>query len=73
MTIETLIVKEDFTTLDILLWRRFGREIRGAVDATLTINQDLAEQGPYLAVGTNVDIEIPDVKAEPVVKIVRLW
>ncbi len=73
MTIETLIVKEDFTTLDLLLWRRFGREIRGATDSTLAINQDLAELGPYLPVGTEVDIEIPQVKAEPVVKIVRLW
>ena len=73
MTIETLTVKEDFTTLDLLLWRRFGREIRGAVESTLSLNQDLAEQGPYLTVGTNVDIEIPEVKAEPVVKIVRLW
>lgn len=73
MTIETLEVKQDFTTLDFLLWKRFGKETRGAVDETLALNQDQAELGPILPVGTKVDIKIPDVKAEPVIKIVRLW
>lgn len=72
-TIETLEVKTEFTTLDLLLWRRFGFETRGAVEEAYALNRDLAELGPYLPVGTRVEIEIPDIKTEPPVRVRRLW
>lgn len=73
MTIETLKVTQENMTLDLLLWRRFGVEVRGSVEKTLEANQDLAELGPYLPVGLSVEIEVQTVKAEPVVRIQRLW
>lgn len=73
MTTETLQVTQDFTTLDLLLWRRFGQEAVGAVEKTMKANQDLAEFGPYLPVGTKVELEIEAVKSAPVIRVVRLW
>lgn len=73
MTIETLEVKTDHVTLDLLLFRRFAKEVTASVEDTYRLNQDLAELGPVLPVGTKVDIEIPTVNTETVVRVVRLW
>jgi len=73
MTIETLPpVDTEFTTLDLLLYRRFRREILGFVEKTLDLNPGLADLGPFLPMGTEVKIEVPvPVKARPV-RILRL-
>lgn len=73
MTLETLEVKQDGMTLDLLLWRRFGKEVSGLVESTLALNQDLSRIGPYLPVGTRVDVSIDEAQAPAAVKVLRLW
>lgn len=72
MATETLTVESAFTTLDLLLWRRLGREVPGLVEATLDRNPGLAAQGPFLTIGTRVVVEIP-APAPPRRTTVRLY
>ena len=73
MTIETLTVEQSATTLDLLLWRRFGEEVVGRVEATFALNPGVAEAGVFLPPGTEVDVELPEANLPPVVRAVRLW
>ena len=73
MTSETLIVGQSFCSLDLLLWRRYGRAIAGLVERTLEINPRLAAQGPILALGTRVTVEIPAPAAPRAVPVISLW
>lgn len=59
MMTETLVVTTDRTPLDLLLFRRFKREVPGLVEATLATNPGLAALGPYLPVGTVVVTPVP--------------
>lgn len=59
MTIETLTVDRAYCPLDLLLFRRFKREVPGLVEATLALNPGLAELGLYLPVGTKVRVDVP--------------
>lgn len=70
---ETLVVKHDATTLDLLLWRRFKREYPGMVERTLDINPGLSVNA-ILAIGREVIVELPT--ADPAVKtlpVISLW
>jgi phage tail protein X len=74
MATETLPpVANPFTTLDQLLYRRFGRETPGQVEATYALNPGLAGKGPFLPVGTRVVVELPEptASARPV-RVLRL-
>lgn len=51
---ETIIVQRSRTTVDLLLWRRFGIAGAQLVEATLQLNPGLAGLGPILPTGTNV-------------------
>ena len=73
MTTETLKVEQDGTTLDLLLWRRFGEEVIGRVEATFAGNPGIAETGVFLPVGAEVDVDLPDANLPPVIRAVRLW
>ncbi len=74
MARETLEVNQEHMTLDLLLWRRFGLELPHKVEDTLELNRDLARIGPYLPVGTLVEIELPAPADKPApVKVLRLW
>lgn len=70
---ETLEVTQEFMTLDLLLWRRFGTEVAGRVEHTLEANRNLARGGPILPVGTQVEVELPSALAPAPVKVLRLW
>lgn len=59
MAIDTLKVEADFTTLDLLLWRHYKREVPGLVEDTLQRNQNLARLGVFLPIGTKVFVEAP--------------
>lgn len=74
MATETLPpVSDPFTPLDLLLWRRFGREIPGFVEKTYGMNPGLADKGPFLPIGTRVVVELPEVKpAARAPRVVRL-
>jgi phage tail protein X len=51
---ETIIVQRTRTTVDLLLWRRFGIAGARLVEATLQLNPGLAGLGPVLPIGTKV-------------------
>lgn len=61
MTLEVLTVANDRTPLDLLLFRRFRREVPGLVEATLARPENylLAGLGAYPPPGTKVTVEIP--------------
>ena len=60
MAIEQIPVVSEQTTLDLLLWRRFRREVLGLVEDTLARNPGLATLGLFLPVGTVVNVKAPD-------------
>ncbi len=60
MTNEMLEVTAERTTLDLLLWRRFRREVPGLVEETLRRNPGLARLGSMLPVGLSVKVAIPN-------------
>ena len=59
MTTETLTVTGKPKPLDLLLFRRFKREIPGFVEATYALNPGLAALGPVLPLGTTVLVTLP--------------
>lgn len=74
MARETLTAGQEGMTLDLLLFRRFGRDVEGLVEATLALNPGLADLGPILPLGTMVVVEPPAPaprgrKARPVVSL----
>lgn len=70
---ETLVVKTERTTLDLLLFRRFKREAPGLVEAVLAANPGLAAMGPYLPVGTSVVVTPPEPETAPARPLVSLY
>ena len=73
--IETLIVTTEQTTLDLLLWRRFRREVPGLVEDTLRRNPCLAATGVLLPVGMPVTVQTPapELRGRAAVQIVSLY
>ena len=59
MATEILTVKGHPMPLDLLLFKRFGREVPGLVEATWAANYGLADLGPILPVGTKVTVTPP--------------
>lgn len=55
---ESVTVKGEGLTLDLILWRRYGVRGRSLVEAALAANPGLAMLGPELPLGTV--IIIPD-------------
>lgn len=53
---ETVTVQRTRTTLDLLLWRRFGVAGMAMLESTLVANPGLAEFGPVLPIGTVVTL-----------------
>lgn len=58
MATETLTVTTPMP-LDLLLWRRYKREVPGLVEQTLAANYGLAALGPVLPRGTQVTVTPP--------------
>lgn len=59
MSAETLTVAGSAQPLDLLLYRRYRREIPGFVEATYAANPGLADLGPLLPIGTKVTVTVP--------------
>lgn len=51
---ESYTVKQLHLSLDLILWRRFGRPGQSLVEQTYVLNPGLAAHGPILPVGTVV-------------------
>lgn len=59
---ETITVRGENITIDLLLWRKYGVRGRSLLERTYELNQDLALLGPVLPLGTVVTL--PDLAAE---------
>jgi phage tail protein X len=75
MTSEKLRVISELTTLDLLLWRRFHREVPGLVEDTLRCNPDLAKIGVFLPVGMTINVQTPspELRGRTAVQVVSLY
>jgi phage tail protein X len=75
MPIETLKVAAERTPLDLLLWRRYKREVPGLVEQTLQRNPGLARLGAFPPVGATVAVEAPApaLKGRQAAPVVRLY
>ncbi len=60
----------DGDTLDWICWKHYGRQ-SGAVEAVLEANRHLADKGPILTSG--LEIELPDLGQPTPVNEVELW
>jgi phage tail protein X len=73
-TIETVTIQGDGITVDLIVYRRFRRPMPGMAERILELNQDLADLGPFLPIGTQVLIPIDAPNRQPAEKqAVRLW
>ncbi len=72
--IERIVVRGDYLSVPLLIWRRFHRPMPGLAERVFDMNPGLAGHGPYLPIGTAVDIPIPvePAAAEPRLQ-VTLW
>ena len=73
--IEALIVTTEQTTLDLLLWRRFRREVPGLVEDTLRRNPGLSAIGVFLPIGMAVTVQTPapEPRGRGAVQVVSLY
>lgn len=65
---EVLAIQGD--TVDRLCFRHYGYT-DAVTEAVLEANPGLAEQGPFISMGTRV--QLPDVPAQPARQTVQLW
>jgi phage tail protein X len=62
--IERVRVMADFSTLSLMIWRRFQRPMPGLVEDTLARNPGLADLDLFLPVGTEFDLKIETARDE---------
>lgn len=71
---ETITIRGEGISLDLLLWRRYGVRGQGLVEEALVLNPGLAALGPVLPLGTVVTIpDLPPAASAPAVKVVSLF
>lgn len=71
---ETITIRGEGISLDLLLWRRYGVRGQGLVEETLVLNPGLAALGPILPLGTVVTVpDLPPSASAPAVKVVSLF
>jgi phage tail protein X len=64
-------LSEEGDTVDRIVWKHYGRQSSGVVEAILASNPNVAGLGPLLPLGTRV--ELPVVVDAPADESVRLW
>jgi len=70
---ETITIKGEGITLDLLLWRKYGVRGRELVEATLALNPGLAGLGPFLPLLTDVVVPPLPAQSRTPVKLVTLF
>ncbi|MFW8594925.1 tail protein X [Cribrihabitans neustonicus] len=58
-------------TADEIVWRHYGNQVAGALEIVLQANPGLAALGPFLPLGTR--IELPEIETPKEAEAVRLW
>jgi phage tail protein X len=71
--LEMVTIRGDGITLDLLLWRRFGRQGISLVERTLELNPGLADLGAEIPLGTKVLLPVPDVASAVVAQPISLF
>jgi phage tail protein X len=68
-----IVVSREQMTVDLIVWQTFGRQDGTLVERTFELNPGLAALGPFLPVGT--ELELPEASAErpALIETVRLW
>ena len=61
---------QQYDTVDALCWRHYGRT-QGLTELVLQANPGLAECGPFLPHG--LEVELPDVTPAAPAQTVQLW
>ncbi|KAB2752914.1 tail protein X [Brucella anthropi] len=61
---QTITVKGEGITLDLLLWRAYGVRGRSLIEKSLSLNVDMARLGTVIPMGTKVIL--PDLPPEEV-------
>ncbi|KIC36562.1 tail protein X [Leisingera sp. ANG-M7] len=62
---------KDGDTVDEIVWRYYGNQVRGALEIVLEANPGLADLGPVLPVGTSV--QLPEIETPKEAESVSLW
>ncbi len=70
---ETYTVDGEGVPLDLIVWRRYKRNIPGLVEAALAITPGLADLGPLLPRGTVINIPVDTPSTVQQIPVVRLW
>jgi phage tail protein X len=73
MLYEKITVMGENLTVSLIVWRRFKRPMPGLVEQTLDINQDLADAGYHLPIGTEFLLPIPTPRPQVVLEPIKLW
>lgn len=74
MAREILNVADEWTTLDLMLFRRFREEVPGRVEAALDGNPGISAAGVILPLCMKVVIDVPvPVKGPILARTVKLW
>ena len=71
--IEKVTVEGYGLTVPLIVWRRFRRPMPGLVEAIYDRNRELAENGPFLEVGTTFDMPIPIPRPQERQAPIKLW
>lgn len=66
-------VTREAMTLDLVVWEAFGRQDPGVVEQAFELNPGLAELGPFLPVGTVVELPEPQAPKPLLRETVMLW
>lgn len=61
---------QQYDTVDSLCWRHYGRT-KGMTEAVLAANPGLAEHGPVLPHG--LEVELPELVSATTAQTVQLW
>lgn len=66
-------VVQDNMTLDLVVWKAFGRQDAGVVEEAFALNPGIADLGAVLPVGTYVELPEPQAEKPALRETVTLW
>ncbi len=74
MSVDVLTFPNGHTPLDLLLFKQYGREVPGLVEATLAQNPGLGALGAFPTRGTVIDVTTPAaVTVAPTRTVIKLY